>query len=388
MKRGKVVEKLMGTKACIEDGGQLETVMESSCFSKPKRIRGMCIAILVGFFWVCLGACGQGPEVFQTTKPLMGTVVTISVVSQDARRAYEALETAFDEIARLEAMMSVFREESEVSRVNREASQHPVPVSEELFQVIEMSLSLSEITHGAFDITVGPLMTLWPFYKKDKILPSPHALQEALSNVGYRRLVVSPRERSVFFSTAGMALDLGGIAKGFAIDRAVAVLKDHGMAAALVNAGGDIFAYGTKPDGQPWRIGLQHPRDPQTLLAVLSLTDRAVVTSGDYQRYFLKDGKRYSHIVDPRNGFTAQETASVTVIADRAAYADALATGILVLGVKEGMALVESLPGVHALIVKEGENRGLDLYVSRGFPQTLDEAFLASQGVKLIPVDR
>ncbi len=388
MKHEKVVGKIMGGKAVVKNGGDFETMVEGICFLKRKSIRALSIAFLVGFFGACLGACRPGSEVFQTTKPLMGTVVSISVVSQNSRRAYEALDAAFDEIARLEAMMSVFREESEVSRVNREASQHPVPVSEELYQVIEMSLTLSGITHGAFDITVGPLMSLWPFYKKDKILPSPQALQEALSRVGYRHVVLSSKDRSVFFSVPGMALDLGGIAKGFVIDRAVAVLKDHGMAAALVNAGGDIFAYGTKPDGQPWRIGLQHPRDPQALLAALSLKDKAMVTSGDYQRYFLKDGKRYSHIVDPRNGFTAQETASVTVIADRAAYADGLATGILVLGVKEGMALVESLPGVHALIVKEGENNGLELYVSRGFPQALDEAFLASQGVKLIPADR
>lgn len=347
------------------------------------------IGIILGVFLGLLAAsCERNYEIFQTTKPLMGTAVSMAVVSQDARRAYAALDAAFDEMARLEAMMSVFRKDSELNRLNEEASRHPVTVSEELFQVIELSLQISQITHGAFDITVGPLMNLWPFYKKEKTLPSSEALQEVLSRVGYRHLVVSSKDRSVFFAISGMALDLGGIAKGFAIDRAVRVLKGYGMAAALVNAGGDIFAYGSKPNGQPWRVGLQHPRDSKELLAVLSMSDMAMVTSGDYERYFLKDGKRYSHIIDPRSGFTARETASVTVMAESAAYADGLATGILVLGAEAGMALVESLPGVHALIITEGSEKALELHVSKGFPLPLDEASLAARGVQLKALER
>nr|WP_281273117.1 FAD:protein FMN transferase [Desulfosoma caldarium] len=313
----------------------------------------------------------------------MGTVVSMAVVSQDAHQAYEALEAAFEEMARLEAMMSVFREDSELSRVNREASRHPVTVSPELYRVIELSLHISQITQGAFDITVGPLMNLWPFDKNEKKLPSSQAIQEALSRVGYHHVVLSSKDRSVFFSVPGMVLDLGGIAKGFAIDQAVNVLKGRGIAAALVNAGGDILAYGTKPDGQPWRVGLQHPRNSQDLLTVLTMSDQAMVTSGDYERYFLVDGKRYSHIVDPRSGFTARATASVTVMADSAAFADGLATGILVLGPEDGMAVVESLPGVHALIMTEGSDKALVLHVSEGFSLPLDEASLAVRGVQI-----
>lgn len=339
--------------------------------------------VFCGFLGFLAVSCGKSLEIYQTAKPLMGTVVSMAVVSQDAQRAYEALDAAFEEMARLEAMMSVFREDSELSRVNREASQHPVTVSHELYEVIELSLHISQITRGAFDITVGPLMNLWPFYKNEKRLPSSQALQEALSRVGYGHVVLSSKDRSVFLAVPGMALDLGGIAKGFAIDRAVNVLKGRGIPAALVNAGGDILAYGTKPDGQPWRIGLQHPRDSRELLAVLTMFDQAMVTSGDYERYFLVDGKRYSHIIDPRSGFSARETASVTVMADSAAYADGLATGILVLGPEEGMAVVESLPGVHALIITEGPNKALELHVSKGFPQPLDEASLAARGVRI-----
>lgn len=344
--------------------------------------------ILFGFLGLVVASCGRNFEIYQTTKPLMGTIVSMAVVSQDARLAYAALDAAFDEMARLEAMMSAFRKDSELHRLNEEASRHPVTVSHELFQVIELSLHISQVTRGAFDITVGPLMDLWRFYKNEKTLPSSQALQDVLSRVGYRHVVLSSKDRSVFFAVPGMALDLGGIAKGFAIDRAVNVLKGHGMAAALVNAGGDILAYGTKPGGQPWRVGLQHPRDSRELLAVLTMSDMAMVTSGDYERYFLVDGKRYSHIIDPRSGFSARETASVTVMAESAAYADGLATGILVLGVEAGMALVESLPGVHALIITEGSDKALELHVSKGFPLPLDEASLAARGVKLAGLER
>lgn len=330
-------------------------------------------------------SCGSEPEIFHASKPMMGTVVSISVVSEDPQRAYGALDAAFEEIARVESIMSVFREDSEVNRVNREASFHPVTVSPELFHVIEMSAAISRETHGAFDISVGPLMKLWPFYKKEKILPSESALKEALSRVGYRHVVLSPEDRSVSFAVPGMALDLGGIAKGYAIDRAVSVLKKKNVRAALVNAGGDIFAYGTKPGGHPWWVGIQHPRKSGELVAALPVRDKAVVTSGDYERYFTVGGKRFHHIVDPRIGFSAVETASVTVIADSAVYADGLATGLAVLGPKDGLAVVNASPNAHALILTEGSDGGLVMHISKGFPDTgvLDEASLEAHGVRL-----
>lgn len=331
-------------------------------------------------------SCSPKADVSKLAKPLMGTVVEISVVSHDPRLASAALQAAFDEMARLEAMMSAFRDDSELSQLNREGSSRPVRVSPELFQVIQMSMALSRTTGGAFDITVGPLMKLWRSYARDKRLPSAVAMQEVLPRVGYGHVILSPEERTVSFAVSGMALDLGGIAKGYAIDRAVAVLKERGIPAALVNAGGDVFAYGRKPGNQPWLVGLRHPRNPQELLAAFPLTDKAVVTSGDYERYFLVDGKRYSHIVDPRSGVSARKTASVTVVASSAAYADALATGILVLGAEEGLALVESLPGVQAAVVTEGEPDALILKVSNGFREAcpLDERLLAAQGVRLM----
>jgi|YNPBryantNP2012_1023418.scaffolds.fasta_scaffold00504_16 thiamine biosynthesis lipoprotein len=347
-------------------------------------------SFLKGLVWLLVPvwvlSCSPKAEIYKVAKPLMGTVVEISVVCDDARHASGAIQAAFNEMARLEAMMSVFRDDSELSRLNREGSSRPVRVSPELFEVIEMSLALSRTTRGAFDITVGPLMQLWPFYAREKRLPSSHEIQEVLRRVGYAHVILSPEERTASFAVPGMALDLGGIAKGYAIDRAVAVLKEHGIAAALVNAGGDVFAYGEKPGNQPWRVGLRHPRNPQELLAALPLANKAVVTSGDYERYFLVDGKRYSHIIDPRSGVTAQKTASVTVVASSAAYADGLATGILVLGAQEGLALVESLPGVQAAVVTEGEQDELALRLSKGFREAypLDERHLAAQRVRLV----
>lgn len=316
----------------------------------------------------------------------MGTVVEVSVVAGDAHHAHGALQAAFDEMARLEAMISAFREDSELSRLNREGSMHPVKVSPELFQVIAMSLALSQTMRGAFDITVAPLMRLWSRAARDKILPSPREIEDALRRVGSRHVVVSLEEHTVSFAVQGMALDLGGIAKGYAVDRAVAVLKERGIEAALVNAGGDVFAYGAKPGNQPWRVGMRHPRNPQALLAALPLADKAVVTSGDYERCFWVEGKRYSHIVDPRKGLTVLKTASVTLVASGAAYADGLATGVLVLGPEEGLALVDSLPHVEAAVVTEGGRGELELRISSGFRRVcpLDERDLAAQGVRLV----
>ncbi len=350
-----------------------------SAFRFPHRY-----ALAAGFTAVALAVlfafagCFVRETLFRNTRPLMGTLVEIAVVHRDEARAYTALRDAFSEMERIEGVMSAHREDSELSRLNREGYPGPVAVSLELFEIVRKGIQWSRKTQGAFDVSVGPLLKLWPLYRAEKILPTGDAVAEALQAVGWEKVLLDSGGQTIRFRVPGMALDLGGIAKGYVIDRAVEELREAGIRSALVNAGGDLYAMGRKPDGAAWRVGVQHPRRRGELIAVLEAHEVAVVTSGDYERYFLKDGRRYSHIVDPRTGFTARGTASVTVVGPNATDADALATGVLVLGPEEGLRLVETLPGFEAAILSEAaEGGGLKFTPSSGFHRyfRVDEAF-------------
>ncbi|SMC22744.1 thiamine biosynthesis lipoprotein [Desulfacinum hydrothermale DSM 13146] len=344
------------------------------------------MAAVFVFTVLALWGCSRQPQVTAVARPLMGTVVEISVVSRDEGRALHAIKAAFSEMERIERQMSFFRKDSELSRLNRRAGQQPVKVSSELWDLLRASVRISQMTQGGFDVTVAPLLRLWPIYRAEKILPTDAKIEEALRHVGYGKLLLGQQDHTVAFADPGMALDLGGIAKGHAIDRAVQILKGLGVQAALVNAGGDLYAYGRKPDGKPWRIGIRHPRQKEGILATARVEGVAVVTSGDYERFFIKNGKRYSHIIDPRSGFTARETAAVTVVAPQATLADGLATGVLVLGPEKGLSVVEGLPGVEAAVVREGPAGGLEFWVSTHFLTRLgvDAASIRRQGVRVV----
>lgn len=296
-------------------------------------------------------------EVYRRDELLMGTVVDIQVVHSNPTKATNLLDKAFKYMKELVYMMDVHREDSEISRVNREAYIHPVEVSPELYEIISLSLQISRLTNGAFDITVGPLLKIWPIYKKSGFsLPDATQLQNALARVGWQNLYIDETHRTVHFAKENMSLDLGGIAKGYIVDKTAEFLKNQGISGALIDAGGDIYALGTAPKNKPWHIGIQHPRDGRELIAILELKDIGVVTSGDYERYVIKDGVRYTHIIDPRTGFTVRKTASVTLIGKSTAFIDAIATAIMVEGVEKGMTLVQSIPHINALIITEDQS--------------------------------
>ncbi|HLG31007.1 MAG TPA: FAD:protein FMN transferase, partial [Candidatus Brocadiales bacterium] len=213
---------------------------------------------------------------------------------------------------------------------------------------------------GAFDITCGPLCKLWKEVGKSGILPTNEALEKILSAVGYEKINLDAEKQALSFQQAGMELDVGGIAKGYAVDEAIKVLKGHGIESALVEAGGDLYTMGTKPGGELWRIGIQdlnHPDNAETFLGKLKIKDCAVATSGDYQRFVVINGKKYSHIVNPLTGWPVENVPSVTVIANDALTADALATALSVMGAKEGIELAQSIPGVEALIISLSNNQ-------------------------------
>ncbi|MBW1975031.1 MAG: FAD:protein FMN transferase [Deltaproteobacteria bacterium] len=293
-------------------------------------------------------------EIFRRDELLMDTVVSIQVVHSNPKEASRVLDKAFAFMKKLSNKMNSHNRNSEIAHLNARGYPGPFHVSDELFQVIEESVEVSRITGGAFDITVGPLLELWPIYRKNNFkVPDQEQLMKALKLVGWQYLKLDPAARTVRFQKKGMKIDLGGIAKGFIVDRTIEFLKKMGIRGALINAGGDIYAMGKTPSGDPWKIGVRHPRDPDRLIAVLGISDGSVVTSGDYERYITKNGVKYTHVVDPRTGFTVQKTASVTIIGNTTAFADALATAMMVLGPDDGYAMLVNFTGIEGLFISE-----------------------------------
>ena len=301
------------------------------------------IALILVAAWYILGLKARP---LKRTEMIMGTVVEITVIPPNQ----EAIEEAFDAIKEVDQLMSTYKPESEVSILNRQGQNH---VSLQTSRIIQEAIKFSEVTNGAFDITCRPLVNLWKRAKKEDKIPTLKEIEEARSLVSYKKIIL--QGDLVKFQEPGMQIDLGGIAKGWAVDKAIQALKKRGVRAALVNAGGDLFALGKRGLWKKWDVGIQNPRDEEKILTTIEVSHRGVATSGDYRRYFTLEGRRFSHIVDPRTGETVEDVPmSVTVVAPDATTADALATGIFVLGPEEGMRLIESLPGIEGLIVSEG----------------------------------
>jgi thiamine biosynthesis lipoprotein len=307
--------------------------------------------ILLGSLF--LTACGDPNAVsHRRSQFLMGTLVEISVIEKDEELATMAIQQAFQEIRRLENLMSIHIPDSEVSKINQAAGKDRIPISEELMAVIQRSLYWSEKTAGAFDITIGPAQELWDFDAPS--LPSGNSIADAIKNIDYRKIQLE--EQNIFLPEKEMRLNLGAIAKGYAVDKAIDILKKNKIQSALINAGGDLKSIGKRSDQLNWRIGLQHPRNSESLLASFSISGNAVATSGDYQKYFEQNGKRYHHILDPKTGYPATTgSMSATVIAKNVMDADALSTAIFVLGSEKGIALLDSLDDVEGLIVDINE---------------------------------
>jgi thiamine biosynthesis lipoprotein len=303
------------------------------------------------------GLAEREPESFTADggyRPVMGTFARVIVIAADERAAQACIEAAFGQISKIDELMSYHNPDSEISRLNRSAFENPVKVTPLTFQVIKKAIEFSQLTDSAFDVTVGPLVDLWRQAGDANTVPTEQQLQEAGSRVGWDKLILKDNEQSVQFAVDGMQLDLGGIAKGFAIDRAVEAIEEVGGLGAMVDIGGDIRCYGKTPKGQKyWLVGLQNPNleSEEQILFTLKLSAGAVATSGGYQRYFLIGGRHYSHIINERTGSTAEALSSVTIIADSATDADALATAVSVIGAERGIELIENRAGTEAIII-------------------------------------
>jgi thiamine biosynthesis lipoprotein len=284
----------------------------------------------------------------------MGTVVEIILVGDEEESAEKAALQAFQEIKRTEYLMSPRIETSDVSRINRFAGKEWVQVAPETLEVIRKAQAVSELSKGAFDITVGPLVQLWRKAREERIPPDIGEIEKTRPLVNFRNIIASPEGR-IFLKKRGMSIDLGGIAKGYAADRAFDLLRNLGYKNLIVNAGGDLRAGGLKLS-QPWSIGIQHPREPQKIPARISVSDGAMATSGDYEKYFIHQGKRYHHIINPKDGFPAEGCQSVTFLHKDGVTADALATAVFVLGPEKGYALCQEIEDADCLIVdREGK---------------------------------
>ncbi len=300
----------------------------------------------------------------------MGTLVEITIIARNTDRVEAAIRDAFDEMERVEGLMSWKIPGSDVSRINEWAGIKEVSVSADVLRVIRRAEEISKASEGYFDITIGAVLDLWGFEGEGYRLPTEGKVSETLDAVGYTAIHMDEEASTVGLKKKGMRIDLGGIAKGYAVDRAVELLKSRGYRNVIVNAGGDIRVSGRKTHG-PWVIGIQDSRDRSRILATINAEDISVATSGDYERYFVKEGKRYHHLLNPFTGFPARQCRSVTILADDSLSADGLATAVFVMGPKRGLRLIEVMEGVEGLIVSsEGEiiqSEGL-----RGKVQLLD----------------
>ena len=286
----------------------------------------------------------------------MGTEIRLTAVSADETATVAAFSQVFADFDRLDSLLSVWKPESEIVRLNAAAGDHPVPVSTETREVLRIAREVSEWTDGAFDVTFGALTGLWKFDAQDKdgTVPDRREVQARLPLVDYRKLTLDEAAGTAFLARKGMKVHLGGIGKGYAVDRAAAILRSHGLRDFMIQAGGDLYVGGMK-DGRPWKLGIRDPRGPvDQLFATVDLTDGTFSTSGDYERFFIKDGRRYHHILDLKAGEPARLSRSVTLVSNKAVIADALAKGVFILGPVRGLALVERIPDVEAVIVGAG----------------------------------
>ncbi len=303
--------------------------------------RHLCLASVV-LLHTTLSFAGWSKQ----TRALMGTEVMVELWHDEDSRAQYCSQRIFTEIVRINALMSSYLADSELSAINRDGARRPVKVSAELFDLIEQSIEFSQLSAGVFDITYASIGHSYDYRQRRQ--PSANEISASLPRIDYRKLIL--RDQTVQFAVAGMRIDLGGIAKGHAVDRSIEIARECGIQHAVISAGGDSRILGDK-QGRPRIFGIQHPRRADELVLRLPLSDEAISTSGDYERYFIADGERVHHIINPSSGKSADLSWSATVIGPDATTTDALSTTVFILGPQKGLQLIESLPGVDAIII-------------------------------------
>jgi thiamine biosynthesis lipoprotein len=285
---------------------------------------------------------------------LMGNSFGITVLAEEECFAQSCIQKAVQEISRIETLLTTFKEDSQTNQVNAAAGINPVIVDREVFDLIERSISISRITDGAFDLSYGSIdKKLWNFDREMKELPGEDLARSMVRLIDYRNIELDRENSTVFLKETGMRIGFGGIGKGYAADSAARLLQDLGIEAGLVDASGDMKAWGSLPGNKPWTVGISHPDNPGLAFSRLSLQNNAIATSGNYEKFILINGKKYSHTINPKTGMPVTGIKSVTVIAPSAELADAMATPVTIMGVKAGISLIDQLPGLSCIIIDD-----------------------------------
>ncbi|WP_342645842.1 FAD:protein FMN transferase [Mucilaginibacter sp. CSA2-8R] len=293
---------------------------------------------------------------------LMGNHFEITVVSDDEAWSQSRIDEAVAEIQRIEALLTTFKDDSQTNQVNQSAGIAPVKVDLEVFELIERSIRISHITQGAFDITYGSIdKSLWNFDTSMKQLPDAEVARASVRLINYQNVILDRPNQTVFLKEPGMRIGFGGIGKGYAADQAKLLLQKAGVKSGIVNAAGDLVTWGTQPHGKPWTVAIADPNRQVPYFSKLNISNTAIATSGNYEKFAVIDGKRYSHTIDPKTGLPVTGIKSVSIICPSAELADALATPVTVMGVKVGLGLINQLKGVACLVIDDQDR----LYTSK-----------------------
>jgi FAD:protein FMN transferase len=305
----------------------------------------------LAFIMLVSGCTGPRLRTVQKTEAIMGTDVTITVVARSEAEGAASIDAAMAEVRRFDRMMSLYKDDSEITKINLAAGKHPVKVSHEMIEAVEAAARVSGLTNGVFDITIGPLVVLWQMRLKEGKIPSDREIEQIRPLVNYRNIVIDKKASTIYLKRPNMIMDLGGM-KGYIADRVKELLLKRGVDNAVIALAGDIWVLGRREDGKPWRIGVQHPREPKQAIAVLDLSDKYISTSGDYERYTIVEKKRYHHIIDPRTGRPSTGVISATLIGNQGALIDPLSKAPFILGPEEGLKILKKA-GAEAIIVNE-----------------------------------
>lgn len=303
--------------------------------------------------------------IYKRKLAMLGSPFEISVVANDSIKANEYNNLAINEVKRIENLISDWIPTTQISEINKNAGIQPVKVDEEVFDLVERAIKISKLTNGAFDISYASMDKIWKFDGSMKEMPTPEAIKKSVEKIGYQNIILDKENKTIFLKYTGMKLGLGGIGQGYIADKVKELLQSKGCNSGLVNVSGDINTWGKQPNGELWTVGIVNPMNKNKVFATFPLDNSAVETSGSYEKFVTFNGIRYSHIIDPRTGYPATGIVSVSVFSKQTEIADALATGIFVLGVDVGLDLVNQLKGIQCIIVddkgKIHASKGIDI---------------------------
>jgi thiamine biosynthesis lipoprotein len=304
----------------------------------------------------------------------LGTLINLRACGNKAQKA---MDKAFERLNNIDDKMSAFKEYSEISKINTKAGITTETVSKDTYFLVKKAIEYSNILEGTFDPTIRPLVKLWNIGTKEEAIPEKSQIEETLKLVNYNDVILDKSNHSIMLKHKKQALDVGGIAKGFAADEVRNIFYKHKIKSALIDLGGNIFALGSKEDGTPWKVGIQNPFEPRgEYIGILSVKNKSVVTSGNYERYFMKDGKRFHHIIDPKTGYPSQsKIISATIISDNSIDGDGLSTGIYIIGIDKALEIIEAIDGIDAIFITEDKK----VYTTSGIDKNIltltDEEF-------------